>query len=236
MDSDSRRRQRRSTYRLLIFIALAIAAGRIATVISRDGDAAFLSANDRSRWCTIAALVEARTYEIDQLINLKNKKGRQPWATIDMVRHRGKDGQLRYYSSKPPLFPTLVAGVYWLVYQASGLTLSAYPIYATRIVLACVNLPLLALFYFCTIGTHRSYRQRAVVQDICCGRNLFWHDVAAVFRFAEQPSGCRGGDSFGAVHLRQGERAKGRIGSRPRASFCVALVGRWNGRRFRRGK
>ncbi len=150
--SQSNRRQRRSTYRILILIGLAIVAGRIAAVTSKEGDTAFLSANDRSRWCTVAALVEARTYEIDRLINLKYRSGRQPWRTIDMVRHRGDDGQFHYYSSKPPLFPTLVAGVYWLVYQASGLTLSAYPIYATRIVLACVNLPLLALFYLCTIG------------------------------------------------------------------------------------
>ncbi len=145
--------QRRHAYLILMLIALSIVAGRIATVSSKEGDTAFLSANDRSRWCTIAALVEARTYEIDPLINLKNKQGRRPWYTIDMVRHRGDDGQLHYYSSKPPLFPTLVAGVYWLVYQVSGMTLSGQPIYVGRIVLALVNLPLLATFFAATIGT-----------------------------------------------------------------------------------
>jgi hypothetical protein len=144
--------QRRQFYRTMMLIALCVVAGRIATVISKEGDTAFLSANDRSRWCTVAALVEARTYEIDQLINLKTKN-RRPWYTIDLVRHRGDDGQLHYYSSKPPLLPTLVAGVYWLFYQATGLTLSAQPIYAVRIVLALVNLPLLALFFWATIGS-----------------------------------------------------------------------------------
>ena len=64
----------------------------------------FLSANDRSRWCTIRALVEHGTYEIDAITA-------QPrWDTIDKVRHRNRDGQQRFYSSKPPLLPTLKSG------------------------------------------------------------------------------------------------------------------------------
>ena len=69
----------------------------------------FLSGNDRSRWCTVRALVEPEMrvegapYAIDKVIQQPN------WDTIDMVKH---DGHL--YSSKPPLLPTLVAGEYWL--------------------------------------------------------------------------------------------------------------------------
>jgi RimJ/RimL family protein N-acetyltransferase len=51
-----------------IAITLAIVAGRIAVVRSAEGDTAFLSANDRSRWCTIRALVDDGTYEIDSII------------------------------------------------------------------------------------------------------------------------------------------------------------------------
>ena len=41
----------------------------------------FLSANDRSRWATVRALVEHGTYAIDDVI-------REPgWDTIDMVKH-----------------------------------------------------------------------------------------------------------------------------------------------------
>ena len=69
-----RRRARKQIYFLLMFIALAIVAGRIATVISREGDTAFLSANDRSRWCTITSLVELRTYEIDKLSNTRTTR------------------------------------------------------------------------------------------------------------------------------------------------------------------
>ena len=147
-----RRRARKQIYFLLMFIALAIVAGRIATVISREGDTAFLSANDRSRWCTITSLVELRTYEIDKLIQYKNDKNRRPWATIDSVRHRGADGEFHRYSSKPPLFPTMVAGLYWCVYQITGMQISRQPIYMARIILALVNLPMLAAFFWCVIG------------------------------------------------------------------------------------
>lgn len=38
-----------------------------------------------------------------------------PFWTIDMIRVVGEDGRERYFSSKPPLFPTCVAGVVWLI-------------------------------------------------------------------------------------------------------------------------
>jgi hypothetical protein len=149
------RNPRRSTNGVLIVVALALAAGRIAMVTSREGDTAFLSANDRSRWCTVASLVEHRTYAIDAQIDLTSATNSRhhPWDTIDKVRHLGKDGDQHYYSSKPPLFPTLVAGIYWLISTLSGMTLTDQPIYVTRIILAMVNLPLLALFL---VGTKKS--------------------------------------------------------------------------------
>ena len=69
----------------------------------------FLSANDRSRWLTIRSLVERGTYEIDAIV------GEPTWDTIDMVQHRGRDGELHLYSSKPPLLATLLAGEYWAI-------------------------------------------------------------------------------------------------------------------------
>lgn len=149
---DNPRQDRRHTYALFILIALAVVAGRIAVVINTEGDAAFLSANDRSRWSTVAALVEDGTYAIDRQLEITSAGGRHPWQTIDKVRHRGSDGGLHYYSSKPPLLATLVAGVYWLVHFLTGMTLTAQPVYAVRVVLALVNLPLLALFYVATIA------------------------------------------------------------------------------------
>lgn len=166
---DEGRKPRRSTSGVLIIVALAICAGRIAVVTSPEGDTAFLSANDRSRWCTVAALVERGTYVIDSQINIRNKvrRNRRPWHTIDMVRHLGSDGQQHYYSSKPPLFPTLVACVYWLVSNLSGMTLTDQPIYVTRIILALVNLPMLALFLVCTNKAIEQVCISSTVRQFC---------------------------------------------------------------------
>lgn len=94
----------------------------------------FLSANDRSRWCTIRALVEDGTYAIDNVIQ-------QPgWDTIDMVKH---DGHL--YSSKPPLLPTLLAGEYWLIHRLTGAALAEHPFAIGRFMLLSLNLPSLLI-------------------------------------------------------------------------------------------
>ena len=175
--SEEIRRGRWSTYALLGFAALLIAAGRIAVVSSREGDTAFQSANDRSRWATISALVEDGTYAIDRQIAITSPDGRHPWDTIDKVYHRGRDGQLHHYSSKPTLYPTLVAGIYYVVYFIGGMTLTDQPIYVTRIVLACVNLPLLAIFIAATCHvieqTVRSdFGRRLAVGVTCFGTML----------------------------------------------------------------
>lgn len=103
----------------------------------------FLSANDRSRWCTLRALVEQEMrvegapYAIDKVIQEPN------WDTIDMVKH---DGHL--YSSKPPLFPTLAAIPYWLIHRATGATLGVRPYAVGRFMLILINvIPLLACFW-----------------------------------------------------------------------------------------
>lgn len=100
----------------------------------------FLSANDRSRWCTVRALVEPEMrvpgapYAIDRVIQEPR------WDTIDMVKH---DGHL--YSSKPPLFPTLLAGLYWVILHTTGWTLRDQPYEIARVVLILVQwLPLIA--------------------------------------------------------------------------------------------
>lgn len=97
----------------------------------------FLSGNDRSRWCTVRALVEQGTYQIDDIVQLPN------WDTIDMVKH---DGHL--YSSKPPLLPTIMAGEYWLVRAATGWTLGENTFEVVRtIVIINQWLPLLVYFF-----------------------------------------------------------------------------------------
>ena len=95
-----------------------------------------------------AALVEDGTYAIDRLVNIKSPKtGRRFWKSIDMVRHRGPDGREHYYSSKPPLFPTLLAGEYWLIHAVTGATLENEMFLIMRVMLVITNvLPM--VFYF----------------------------------------------------------------------------------------
>jgi hypothetical protein len=101
----------------------------------------FLSANDRSRWMTIRSLVEHGTYEIDAIV------GQPTWDTIDMVQHRGSDGELHLYSSKPPLLATLLAGEYWLIHRLTGASLRDHPYEIGRILLFTVNVLPLALMF-----------------------------------------------------------------------------------------
>jgi hypothetical protein len=143
---DEPREKRYQLHAILIVLALALVAGRISTVINREGDSAMLSANDRSRWVTVAAMVERGTFAIDELIQIKTKRGHRLWDTIDKVRHVGSDGQLHYYSSKPTLLTTVIAAVHYSVHAVTGLSLIEQPIYMVRLLLLLINIPLLALF------------------------------------------------------------------------------------------
>ena len=102
----------------------------------------FLSANDRSRWLTIRSLVEKGTYEVDDFF-------REPrWDSIDMVSHKGRDGEQHYYSSKPPLLATLLAGEYWLIHKLTGHTLGSHPYEIGRFMLLSFNIPLMLLMFY----------------------------------------------------------------------------------------
>lgn len=124
----------------------------------------FLSANDRSRWCTLRALVEPDMWVAAEVQTADGKKqlrwvpyainrvlAEPGWDTIDMVKHslpsHGPGGQAFLYSSKPPLLPTLMAVPYWILYKISGATLGAHPYAMGRTLLVIYNvLPLLIYF------------------------------------------------------------------------------------------
>ncbi len=138
---------------LMMVACLAVQVARIATVKATTGESPMLSANDRSRWCTVRALVDEGTYDIDSSVVIKHPETkRRFWKTIDMVRHRGPDGREHYYSSKPPLFPTLVAGQYWIIRALTGATLDEHPFQVMRLILVITNVLPLA---FCLIVLQR---------------------------------------------------------------------------------
>ncbi|MGO9463160.1 MAG: hypothetical protein ACLQVF_03210 [Isosphaeraceae bacterium] len=109
---------RRFVALIVITTATAIAAG----VALRQPT--FMGANDISRWCTVWSLLERGTYAIDEC----------PWQadTQDKVFHarRAIVGSLtegepikHYYSSKPALLPTLIAGILYPARKAAGVPL-----------------------------------------------------------------------------------------------------------------
>ncbi len=126
---------------------------RIESRLRRDAQLRrpFLSANDRSRWCTVRALVEpdmrveGAPYAIDKVIQDPN------WDTIDMVKH---DGHL--YSSKPPLMATLMAGIYWIIYHVTGMSLATHPFIVGRIMLVIINVIPLAISFILLAGIGRT--------------------------------------------------------------------------------
>ncbi|MFQ5732781.1 MAG: hypothetical protein ACE5KM_12610, partial [Planctomycetaceae bacterium] len=101
-DTDDRKQLRRFAYLLLIAIAGGLGAASICRVQP------LLSANDRSRWATVRALIEFDTWQIDDVIRDDG------WDSIDKVRHED-----HFYSSKPALLPLLVSWVYSAVWMTS---------------------------------------------------------------------------------------------------------------------
>jgi len=107
-------------------VILALTAGLLSAAVCRVKP--LLSANDRSRWCTVWSLVERGTFDIDEIDAVDG------WSTIDKVRHRD-----HFYSSKPPLLSTIAAGVYWVVKAVTGWNLNEHTDEAARTILFIVN-------------------------------------------------------------------------------------------------
>lgn len=116
------RSARRFAMALIIVVASAMSFTQIVQAPPLQ------SANDRSRWATVWSLVERGTYQIDEI------DAAPGWGTIDKVRHEG-----HFFSTKPPLQSTLVAGVYWCVKRLTGWNLTDHTAEVSRIILLIVN-------------------------------------------------------------------------------------------------
>ncbi len=130
-------------YTLLLVSAFSSMVVRLGWTQRQVGDEAspMLSANDRSRWVTVRALVETGSYEIDRYT--KDPVLSRHWNTIDKVVHEGLDGRLHEYSSKPPLLATMIAGVYGSLYQIGWLNMQTDLFLAVRwLLILCQILPL----------------------------------------------------------------------------------------------
>ena len=89
----------------LITAATAIAPG---TTLRQP---TLMAANDISRWCTVWSLLERGTYVIDECpwqIDTQDKVYRAPKVE---TCGRAQEPVKHFYSSKPALLPTLIAGI-----------------------------------------------------------------------------------------------------------------------------
>lgn len=160
-DLDSSSSMTRVVCLMLTLLSLASMAGRIGGISSRERTP-MVSANDRSRWSTVRALVDDGQYAIDRLVFVYDDEGNvrlrsdgrplrvREWQTIDLVQHRGKDGKQHYYSSKPPLLPTMIAGGYWIIQRTLGLEMEDNYSPIIRMLLIFVNVLPMALMFWLT--------------------------------------------------------------------------------------
>jgi hypothetical protein len=87
-----------------------------------------LNPNDRSRWATVRALVDEGTYVVGRRRHVKAPPGKPDYVDEGIITKDGwetndkvlKPDTQDFYSSKPPLLPTLAAGEYWLLKKAFG--------------------------------------------------------------------------------------------------------------------
>ena len=140
-----------------------IGLGSLVAAVAIGNAESCLSANDRSRWATVWSLAERGTYQIDEIDSLEvlhkpSGKRRLRFRTIDKVRHDG-----HFYSSKPPLFPTLVAGIYTVVHRVTGWNLIDNTETISRAILLLVNwLPwTIALVVLAGVLEHAAIRRVA---------------------------------------------------------------------------
>ena len=112
----ARSEARRAAATLIIGLATALSCGLALKMPTQ------LTANDISRYCTVWALLERGTYAIDDC----------PWQkdTQDKVRKPEPFSKItpapeHFYSSKPPLLATLIAGVLYPFRAISGVPLDA---------------------------------------------------------------------------------------------------------------
>jgi hypothetical protein len=82
-----------------------------------------VGANDISRWCTVWSLVERGTYQIDECPWRHKTQDKVQKADPFEVVAPGQEPTLHFYSSKPPLLATIIAGLIYPVRMMTGVPL-----------------------------------------------------------------------------------------------------------------
>jgi hypothetical protein len=109
------------------------------------------SSNDRSRWCTVRALVDEGTWVIGHRHVAADGSYRDEgivfqdgWTSLDKVllptpRQGNGETVFEFCSSKPPLLSALAAGEYWLLKQLFGWSITAQPNLVVKTIVLTFN-------------------------------------------------------------------------------------------------
>jgi hypothetical protein len=89
--------------------------------------------NDGARWNTVWSLTNGRGYVIDDA----------PYFGIDKVRREG-----HFYSSKPALMPTVLAGMAWVIRGLTGWAIPAQDWIVIRLILTLINVVPFGIFIY----------------------------------------------------------------------------------------
>jgi hypothetical protein len=146
---------------LVVFIAgLSLVSWRCLTVRSTTGETPFLSANDRSRWQGMAALVHEQTAIVDRPQAHRDPlTNRATMQSIDRVMHFGPHGTFHSYSSKPPLLVGLYSLPYAIVHLLTGESVYTHPLLVGRWTIALAHLLPLTVYWGLLIGLVRRETQ-----------------------------------------------------------------------------
>ena len=109
---------RRFAALLIITAATSIAAGHLLRQPS------FMTANDISRWCTVWSLLERGTYAIDECPWQVDTQDKIQWpARKPGDAATDQPGARHFYSSKPALISTIIAGMLYPARRITGVEL-----------------------------------------------------------------------------------------------------------------
>ena len=117
---EPRTEPRRALAMLVIGGATALALGLTLNMKSMVG------ANDISRWCTVWSLLERGTYAIDDCPWQKDTMDKVKKPDTSYFRDKSAARVDHYYSSKPPMLPTLIAGLLYPFRAATGVPLDSF--------------------------------------------------------------------------------------------------------------
>jgi hypothetical protein len=106
------------------FVALLMIASATALALGLAlKSPTHLGVNDVSRWCTVWSLLERGTYAIDDCPWQSRTQDKVEREAPFQTKVEGKEAVKHFYSSKPPLLPTLIAGVLYPFRIATGVPL-----------------------------------------------------------------------------------------------------------------